>query len=81
MIQHLKIARDTALKLRSQAMVTLKSLIINAPAELRVALDQIRGKIALIRHIAGFRPSDINSPHGLCKIGHAGIGASLVVAA
>ena len=31
MIWHLKIARDTAVKSRSQAMVTLKTLIINAP--------------------------------------------------
>lgn len=35
MIRHLKIARDTAVKSRSQAMVTLKTLIINAPASLR----------------------------------------------
>lgn len=68
MIRHLKIARDTAVKSRSQAMVTLKTLIINAPAELRVALDQIRGKIALIRHIAGFRPGDIDSPLASAKV-------------
>jgi len=34
-------------------MVTLKTLIIDAPADLRDVLDQIRGKLALIRHIAG----------------------------
>jgi transposase len=62
MIRHLKIARDTAVKSRLQAMVTLKTLIINAPADLRYALDQIRGKVALIRDIAAFRPGDINSP-------------------
>ncbi len=62
MIRHLKIARDTAVKSRSQAMVTLKTLIINAPAELREALDQIRGKVTLIRHIAAFRPGDIDTP-------------------
>jgi transposase len=59
MIRHMKIARDTAVKSRSQAMVTLKTLIINAPADLREVLDQIRGKIALIRHIAAFRPGEI----------------------
>lgn len=64
MIRHMKIARDTAVKTRSQAMVTLKTLIINAPAELREALDQIRGKVALIRHIAAFRPSNIDTPLG-----------------
>jgi len=61
MIRHLKIARDTAVKSRSQAMVTLKTLIINAPSDLRDALDQINGKVALIRHIAGFRPGDIQN--------------------
>ncbi|WP_033923513.1 IS110 family transposase [Sphingomonas sp. 37zxx] len=61
MIRHLKIARDTAVKSRSQALVTLKTLIINAPASLRDALDQIGGKMALIRHIAAFRPGAITS--------------------
>lgn len=56
MIRHLKIARDTAVKCRSQVIVTLKTLIINAPAVLRDTLDQISGKIALIRYIAAFRP-------------------------
>jgi hypothetical protein len=35
MIRHIKIVRDSAVKARSQAMVTLKTMIINAPAELR----------------------------------------------
>lgn len=68
MIRHLKIARDTAVKSRSQAMVTLKTLIINAPAELREALDQIRGKVALIRHIAAFRPGTIDTPLASAKL-------------
>lgn len=67
MIRHLKIARDTAVKSRSQAMVTLKTLIINAPADLRDALNHIRGKIALIRHIAAFRPGDIDNPLAYAK--------------
>lgn len=61
MIRHLKIARDTAVKCRSQAMVTLKTLIINAPATLRDTLDKINGKVALIRHIAALRPGAIVS--------------------
>jgi transposase len=68
MIRHLKIARDTAVKSRSQAMVTLKTLIINAPAGLRDTLDKIRGKIALIRHIAAFRPGDIRNPSASAKV-------------
>lgn len=67
MIRHLKIARDTAVKSRSQAMVALKTLIINAPASLRDSLDQISGKIALIRHIAAFRPGALTSTTASAK--------------
>ncbi len=67
MIRHLKIARDTAVKCRSQAMVTLKTLIINAPAELRDVLDQLKGKVTLIRHIAAFRPGVIDSTTASAK--------------
>jgi transposase len=48
-------------------MVTLKTLIINAPAELRGVLDQIKGKIALIRHIAAFRSGEIKSTTASAK--------------
>jgi len=67
MIRHLKIARDTAVKSRSQAMVTLKTLIINAPAGLRDLLDRIKGKVTLIRHIAAFRPGEITSTTASAK--------------
>ena len=67
MIRHLKVARDTAVKSRSQAMVTLKTLIINAPADLRDVLDKIRGKVALIRHIAAFRPGEIDNTMASAK--------------
>jgi transposase len=59
MIRYIKIARDTAVKSRSQAMVTLKTLMINPPADLRETLDQITRKVGLILHIAAFRPGDI----------------------
>lgn len=68
MIRHLKVARDTGVKSRSVAMVTLKTLIINAPAELRDSLDQIKGKIALVRHIAAFRPGPITSTTASAKV-------------
>jgi transposase len=35
MIRHLKLARDSAVKARVQAMQMLKALIVSAPAELR----------------------------------------------
>jgi transposase len=38
MIRQIKIARDTAVKSRTQAMVTLKALIVNAPDDLREVL-------------------------------------------
>jgi len=68
MIRHLKIARDTAVKSRSVSMVTLKTPIINAPAEVRDKLDQIKGKVALIRHIAAFRPRPIISTTASVKV-------------
>jgi hypothetical protein len=61
MIRHLKVARDTAVKSRTQVMVTLKTIIINAPAALRQALDRIIGKMTLIRHLAALRPGPITS--------------------
>jgi transposase len=43
MIRHIKIARDSAIKAKSQAMITLKTLITSAPAKLRDTLDRIKG--------------------------------------
>ena len=65
MIRHLKVARDTAVKSRTQAMVTLKTIIINAPAALRESLEAITGKMALIRHLAALRPGPMTSTDSL----------------
>jgi transposase len=67
MIRHIKIARDSAIKAKSQAMITLKTLIINAPAKLRDTLDRIKGPISLVRHIAALRPGEIVSPTASAK--------------
>lgn len=67
MIRHLKIARDSAVKAKSQAMITLKALIINAPEELRATCEQIKGPITLIRRIAALRPGEITSPTASAK--------------
>ena len=48
MIRHIKIARDAAVKAKTQAMQTLKSIIVLAPAELREQLEGIRGPITLV---------------------------------
>jgi transposase len=67
MIRHLKVARDTAVKSRTQAMVTLKTIIINAPAALRQALDRITGKMALIRPPGSLRPGPLLSATASAK--------------
>ena len=59
MIRHFKIARDTAVKARSQAMLTLKSIIVSVPAALREQLDALTGKMALLRHLAALRPGRV----------------------
>ena len=68
MIRHLKVARDSAVKAKSQAMITLKTLIVNAPADLRETLDGIRGRITLVRHVAALRPGEITSPIASAKM-------------
>jgi transposase len=54
MIRQLKVARDTAVKARTSAMITLKQVVVNAPPELREALAVLNDK-ALINRCAGFR--------------------------
>ncbi len=44
MILHLEVTRGTAAEPRSQAMVTAKALIINAPDNLCEGLDQIKAR-------------------------------------
>ena len=40
-VRQIKIARDTAVKARSSAIITLKTLIVNAPGELREVLEPL----------------------------------------
>ena len=67
MIRHLKIVRDTAMKSRTQAMITLKTLIVNAPQDLREQFITITGRIALVRALAALRPGLINSTTASAK--------------
>lgn len=67
MIRHVKVARDTAVKARTQAMVALKTLLITAPSDLREQLETIHGKKALIKRCAGLRPGSIASPSASAK--------------
>jgi len=67
MIRHLRIARDAAVKARTQAMLTIKSIIVSAPADLRERLDGIGGRVTLIRHLAALRPGPITSTTASAK--------------
>src|SRR3712207_179168 len=69
MIRHLKVARDTAVKARTQAMLTLKAIIVGAPAALRERLEAIAGKMALVRHLAALRPGPLTSTAASAKAG------------
>jgi len=66
MIRQIKIAKDTAVKARTQAMVTLKTLVITAPPELRERLDGL-SRMALVERCAGLRPGPMTSPLAAAK--------------
>ncbi len=61
MIRHLKVARDTAVKSRTQAVLTLKAIIVSVPVALREQLEALSGKMALLRHLAALRPGPLVS--------------------
>jgi transposase len=67
MIRHLKVARDTAVKARTQAMLALKAVVIGAPAALREHLEAIAGKMALVRHLAALRPGPLTTTTASAK--------------
>jgi transposase len=58
MIRQLKVARDTAVKARTTAMITLKQVVVNAPAELRETLSVLSDK-ALVNRCARFRVGNL----------------------
>lgn len=67
MMRHLKIARDAAVKAKTQAMQTIKSIIVSAPADLREQLEGIRGQVTLARHLAALRPGPMTSTTASAK--------------
>ena len=58
MVRQIKVARDTAVKARSTAIITLKTLIVNAPAELRETLEPLTDR-KLIDRCARLLPGTI----------------------
>ena len=61
MMRQLKIARDTAVKARTTAMVTLKQIIVNAPPLLREPLQALTSR-ALVTRCARLRPGPLDTP-------------------
>jgi transposase len=66
MIRQIKIARDTARKGRTAAIVTLKALIVTTPAELREQFDGLTDKV-LIDRCASLRPGAVSTPTASAK--------------
>jgi transposase len=66
MIREIKIARDTAVKARSQAIITLKALIVTSPEELRGELQSL-SKAKLRERCAALRPGRLESPSAAAK--------------
>ena len=61
MLRHLKVAYDTAVKDRSATMITLKSLLVNAPEPLRLQANKM-SQLKLARHLATLRPRNLATP-------------------
>ena len=61
MMRQLKIARDTAVKARTAAMITLKQLVVHAPPQLREALQALTDRRLLTR-CAALRPGPLDTP-------------------
>ena len=60
MIRQVKVAKDVAVKARTAAVISLKQVIVNAPPELREALQSLT-KMALITRCAGLRPGPMTT--------------------
>lgn len=66
MIREIKVARDTAVKSRTQAIITLKTLVVTAPDDLRHELQPL-SKAKLRDRCAGLRPGALDSPLAAAK--------------
>ena len=76
MVRQIKTARDTAVKARSAAIITLKSLIVNASDALRESLDPLTDK-KLIDRCAALVPGDILDPTASAKHSLRALASSL----
>ena len=66
MMRQLKIARDTAVKARTTAMITLKQIVVTASPVLRETLQDLTDH-ALLTRCAGYRPGPLDTPTASAK--------------
>ena len=66
MIRALRVARNSAIKARTQAINQMKALVVTAPANLRQQLKDLSAS-KLVRRCAGFRPRDLATPTDATK--------------
>jgi transposase len=66
MLRQVKVARDTAVKARTSAIIALKALIVTAPDELRSELQPLT-KAVLRDRGAGLRPGAVTTPLAAAK--------------
>jgi transposase len=66
MVRMLKMAKDSGVKARTQALNQIKALLVTAPVELREALNALpTGK--LLERCAAFRPGELSSPGAVAR--------------
>ena len=65
-MRQLKVARDTAVKARTAAMITLKQIIVTASPGLRETLQGLTAH-ALLTRCAGLRPGPLDTPAAAAK--------------
>jgi len=66
MLRTVKVAKDVAVKARSAALISLRQVLVNAPAELREQLEGM-SKMVLIRRCAALRPGRVTDVAAACK--------------
>ena len=66
MMRHLKVARRTAVKARTAAMITLKQIVVTAPPELRETLHPLADQ-TLLNRCRGWRCGTIDTPTASAK--------------
>jgi transposase len=67
MVRSLRVARQTAVKARTQAVNAIKALLVNAPTELRERLDGL-STTRLVRQAAALDPGQVATPTAACML-------------